>query len=346
MRSHLVSRFPALQKVPYIELCSSTTAVERLPRFSDTFGCDTWVKRDDVTSPIYGGNKTRKLEWLLGKAVALGARTLVTTGAAGSHHVIATAIHGRALGLTTHAVYVAQPNSAHVEENLGIALALGVEPHVAAHAYLVPANAAVVEAKLQLLGLHPFMIGPGGSTPLGCFGYVEGGLEIAAQIGSRQLPEPKEILVALGSGGTAAGLAIALALSGMTTRLVVVRVVNQWLSPRFWFERLVRTTVQTLRTHDNTFPDIADAALERVVHDDSQLGLGYGISTHESDAAVREAEQDGLHLETTYTGKCFAALVDRARQEKMPRLIVNTLNSRSVDIEAREIPQNLRCLLR
>src|SRR5262249_49424066 len=92
-------------------------------------GCEFWIKRDDLTASLYGGNKVRKLEPILADARARGARCLVTMGAVGSHHVLATTLYGRAAGFDVHAVLVPQPRNDHVVTNVRAGLAAGLHPH-------------------------------------------------------------------------------------------------------------------------------------------------------------------------------------------------------------------------
>ncbi len=112
--SSLSERWSRLRSLPHVPLATTPTPVERSRALSEALGSDVWVKRDDLTGTRYGGNKVRKLEYLLADAMDRRADTIVTTGAAGSHHVLATSIYGRQLGLDVHGLLVPQPKTPHV----------------------------------------------------------------------------------------------------------------------------------------------------------------------------------------------------------------------------------------
>src|SRR5690606_25476577 len=130
MPTHALSRrFPALERLPRLELATLPTPVTACAALSRALRTQVMCKRDDQTSAIYGGNKVRKLEFLLGDARAKGCDALSTVGAFGSHHVLASTIHGRALGFEVHAVLLPQPWTSHVAENLRADLAAGAVLH-------------------------------------------------------------------------------------------------------------------------------------------------------------------------------------------------------------------------
>ena len=152
----LSNRWKGLRNAPHVPLTKLPTPVEALPELSKWAGAELWVKRDDQTAVHYGGNKVRKLEYLLGEAFAHEADTLVTGGAAGSHHALATAIFGAEQGLEVHVVSMPQRYSAHVEEQLRAVLAAGAEVHpVRSPALLLPALRAVA-ARQRMRGRRPY----------------------------------------------------------------------------------------------------------------------------------------------------------------------------------------------
>ena len=221
----------------------------------------------------------RKLEYLLGEAFSHEADTLVTGGAAGSHHALATAIFGAEQGLEVHVVSMPQRYSAHVEEQLRAVLAAGAEVHpVRSPALLLPALRAVA-ARQRMRGRHPYSIPPGGSNVAGTLGYVEAGLELARQMEAGVLPEPDALVVPLGSGGTAAGLAVGLAAAGITARVIGVRVVPRALVTHARLGALIGRTVHHLRTLDERFPDVASVARSHLDIDHAEYGSGYGEPT-------------------------------------------------------------------
>ena len=224
------------------------TPVELARSVSRELGCEVYVKREDHTHPLYGGNKARKLAMLLAQARARGATDLVTVGAAGSHHVLATAIHGRALGFEVTAVLVPRPHSPEAEDALQASLLRGCR--------LIPASsewAAVPRLAHELLGLRrrgrrPFLIPPGGSSPLGGLGYVHAVEELAAQLRGGDLPEWPEVMVCvLGSGGMMAGLLAGVRAVGRPCRVVGVAIWSGWSANRVALAWMARRTLALAR---------------------------------------------------------------------------------------------------
>lgn len=302
----LFRAFPALAgAVPWWSLGRFPTRVERLHDLVSP-SVELWVKHDDESGALYGGNKVRKLEFLLGEARARGAQRLLTLGAIGSHHVLATAIYGRAAGLGVEAVVFPQPPTDHVREQM---LA-----DVAAGATLVPTRGYLgVPLALWRRRSPPGVafVPSGGSSPVGTLGYVSAGLELLEQIASGELPRPDRIYVALGSCGTAAGLLVGLAgapsLPSLEGVVLAVRVVDRVVANARATRRLAARTAALLAARGEHWFDLSRTVELRVDH--RFFGGGYGRATPASDAAVERATAVGLRLEPTYTGKAMAALL-------------------------------------
>jgi D-cysteine desulfhydrase len=348
----LFRAYPALRAaLPRHPVLRGPTPVEplRLPGFAPGA---LWIKRDERSSPSHGGNKPRKLEWILGHALARGARRLITTGGLGTNHGLATAILGREAGLATTLVLVRQPISAAVRRALLLQAAYG-----AAQVY----GANVPGAALQLLrvlgasalrGERPYLVATGGSSPRGSVGFVSAALELAAQVREGCLPAPRRLYVALGSGGTLAGLVAGVRLAGLATRVVGVLVTDILAPSPARLAALARATLRLLQRGDPGLPRRTIAGCDFEVLE-SELGPGYGAPTPAAERAVRLAAEAGLALETTYTGKCLAALLARAGEanDSAPVLFWNTCNA--VDVAARapapldpaRLPRRLRRLV-
>jgi D-cysteine desulfhydrase len=294
-----------------------------------------FVKRDECSSALYGGNKPRKLEFIIGSALARKSRRLITSGALGTHHGLATAILGRSVGLDTSLVLVPQPITPEVRESLALDAAWGAElvyaPGVPSAAY----QTVRLLVRSQLRGERPHLVWTGGNSPLGNFGFVSAALELAEQVEQGALPAPAEIYVPVGTGGTFVGLVVGLALAGLDTRVVGVLVTDILTpSPR----RLLATARATLRLMRKLDPAVPNAsfATSDFALDRSELGDGYGAPTEAARAALDLAADQGLALETTYSAKCFAALAARAKRRALPDepvLFWNTFNA--VDLVAR-----------
>ena len=316
----LAQQFPDLQaRIPWLPLGRWPTPVSRLERLGRLAGgAGLWVKRDDLSGELCGGNKVRKLEPLLGEALARGARRVLTVGGEGSNHVVACALYAREHGLGCRAVLVPQPETEHVRETRRLVRALGVEVIHCPTRLLVPARLALALAEDPA---GSFLVGPGGSSPMGTLGFVAAGLELAGQVAAGALPRPDEIVLPLGSGGTTAGLLLGLAVARLDLRVVAVRVVERPLAGATLVRRLVRRTAARLGWKGRP------GKLE-VVHD--QIGPGYGHVTPAAERAVALAQdEEGIKLETTYTGKAMAALLKRGSRGKRI-LFWNTHNSRDL----------------
>jgi 1-aminocyclopropane-1-carboxylate deaminase/D-cysteine desulfhydrase-like pyridoxal-dependent ACC family enzyme len=273
------------------------TPVERISGLSSAEPeRELWVKRDDQTHDVCGGNKVRKLEWLLADARARGARRLITIGAAGSHHVLTTTYFGRREGLDVEAVLVPQPRTEHVVEVLRASIGLGLR---AVPARSWTRGALTFALRMMTARTQSRIIPLGGSSVNGSMGYVVAARELAAQVRAGALPEPDLCIVALGSGGTAAGLAAGFAAERMKTRVVGVCVSKPAWALRLHATMLARACARRA----------ADRPLRlRLTTDSRFLGAGYGHPTRESDEATRLArETAGLELDPTYTAKAFAA---------------------------------------
>jgi len=339
----LARRFPKLSLVPHVPL-ARTTPVQRLA--IPGVASEAWVKRDDLTSARYGGNKVRKLEFLLGDARKKERDLLVASGAFGSHHVLATTLFGRQWGFDVHAVLVPQPWNDHVEENLRVGLGAGMTPHPVRSWAAVPPTQAALAATLRLEGRRPYRVAYGGSSAIGALGYVEAGLELAAQVEAGALPEPDTIFVALGSGGTAAGLAIGLAAIGVTAKVVAVRVTPSLVCNRATVAALVASTMKKIRDVEPAFPAVGRAALAQIEIDGSQFGEGYGTVDDAATEATALAAGFDLALDPTYTARAFASFLAHLRGEHAKKtLFWHTLSS--VDLapiaaEAPDVPIALR----
>jgi 1-aminocyclopropane-1-carboxylate deaminase/D-cysteine desulfhydrase-like pyridoxal-dependent ACC family enzyme len=263
-------------------------------------GALLWLKRDDVTNPLYGGNKVRKLEYLIAEARARGASRLVTVGAAGSHHVLATAIFGRQAGFEVEAVLVPQVRTEHVVEHLRADLAYGLRAVAAGSWGTVP---FLVSPRL---GRGAYFLPPGGSNVAGAMGYVAAAREIAAQVRAGELPEPDLCVVTLGSGGTAAGLAVGFALEEMRTRVLAVGVAEP-RAPLAWLTRhLARACARRMGSSNGS----AALSREGLRIDWRYLGAGYSEPTAWGERATEVAGSVGMTLDATYTAKTFAAVLD------------------------------------
>lgn len=295
----LRARFGDL-RLPWVPLGDFPTPVQPLEALSRSSGAECWVKRDDLSGARYGGNKVRKLELLLGSALARGQRGVVTIGAYGSHHALATARYGRAVGLDVTLVLYPQPITPHVLDDLLLDHATGARLVWTPHPTLAPLVARLHALRTPRTDIVP----AGGSSALGTLGYVEGALELADQVARGELPAPDYVVVAAGTCGTVAGIALGLELAGLRARVVGVRVVPAPITNELVVRRLEHMARRLLRKAGARWSRTRTVPVEIDPH---ELGAGYGVETEAARDAVARFSALGLALETTYTGKAAAA---------------------------------------
>ena len=261
----------------FLRLASWPTPLEPAPRFSGALGLgpdDLWIKRDDLTGLAGGGNKIRKLEWTVAAAIAAGADALVTTGAPQSNHARLTAAAGARLGLRVVLVFPGDPGGAQ-SGNLALDGLLGARIAWAGDVGLAEAADAVV-AQLRAQGGRPALIPFGGSSGVGARGYVACAREL-----QQQLPDLDTVVVALGSGGTMAGLVAALGpdkVLGIDTGAM-----------------------------PDPLPAVARFAAEA---GEEPVGSGYGDLVESVAAAMSLiATTEGIVLDPIYTGRALAGLI-------------------------------------
>lgn len=304
-----------LLAAPRLALATLPTPVMAAPRLSERLGVEVWLKRDDLTGVGLGGNKARKLEFLLGAMAEAGADTVVTGGGPGSNHVQITAAATARVGVACHLVLYGLPPDPE-PANLVLARRLGA--HVtftgSADRSTVDAGLEEVAATLRAQGRVPYVVGRGGATPTGCLGYVEAAFELADQLGSLRLA-PTTLFLSTGSCGTHAGLALGTALVGSPWHVIgasVSRPVAECV------ERVSGLAAAAAELIGVTPPvidvDVRDA-----------IGPGYGKASPEGRAAAAlAAETEGLLLDDTFTAKAFAVLVAEAAGVGGPVVFLHT----------------------
>ena len=345
----LFERFPRIgARFPTVALGEWPTPVQSADPAALPGPCGgLWFKRDDGCAQPYGGNKVRKLEFLLAEALARGHESVFTFGVAGSNHALATAIYAGQVGLEARLLLTPQSNSSFVGRNLLMGRWAG-----ARHLHCDDETGARRRARVLALGgpdgqRGAFAIPGGGSSPLGTVGFVNAGLELAAQVRAGLLPAPDVIYLPLGTVGTAAGLALGLAAAGLRTRLALVRVVRADIASPRRLRALYHGAARLLHRADPRFP-LAPMDRSRIELRHDFIGPGYARFTPEGMAALAHArEAFGIKLEGTYTGKAFAALLadlESGRLAGRNVLFWNTYNSHPLPQAA--LAQDYRALPR
>ena len=310
-----------LTRFPRLELIGAPTPLEYLPRLSDHLGREIFIKRDDVTPLAMGGNKLRKLEFLAADALREGADTLITAGAIQSNHVRQTAAVAAKLGL--HCVALLEnPIGTHAENYLtnGNRLLLDLfNTQVEMCDALTQPNVQLEElaTRIEAQGYRPYVIPVGGSNALGALGYVESALEIAQQC--EGAVELSSIVVASGSAGTHAGLAVGLEQLMPGAELIGVTVSRKAADQLPKVVALQQAVANSLELQ-------ATAGIQLW---DDYFAPGYGTPNDEGMEAVKLlAQLEGILLDPVYTGKAMAGLIDGINQKRFkdegPILFIHT----------------------
>jgi len=317
----LHERFPALaETLPHLPLSERPTPVRMLP------GLGIWVKEDGrFGSGGWGGNKVRKLEWLIPDARRRGGRSILTFGGLGTNWGLATALYAREHGLETALALVDQPVDDHVEAQLARLEASGARIHRTHTKRRTVAMLPWLLARNARGGHPPYLLPAGGSSAVGALGYLEAALEIAAQVEDGSLPEPAHVVVPVGTGGTAAGLALGFQLAGLRTRVVGVVVNDQLRLDGRVIARLARRAAVLLERRGARLgqlrlePDMLDLTRD-------QIGAGYGHPTEAAGNAAARAAEEGLSLDPVYTAKAMAGLLALRGEGRLgdPVLLIHT----------------------
>ncbi|MFE7776651.1 1-aminocyclopropane-1-carboxylate deaminase/D-cysteine desulfhydrase [Streptomyces sp. NPDC057445] len=334
-RPVLHRRCPGLAaSLPHLSLGERPTPVRELTGLAK--GVSLWCKDESgFGSGGWGGNKVRKLEWILPDVRRRGAGTILTVGGIGTNWGLATALYAREQGLRTALALVDQPVDDHVREQLGRLRRSGATLHFTSTKSRTLTAAPWLFLRHANRGRLPYFLPAGGSAPVGTVGYVEAAFELAEQIAAQELPEPSHVVTAVGSGGTAAGLALGLRLAGLERTRVVGVVVNDTLRlDAHAVVSLARRTEDLLRERGADLPPTRLAPGDVTMVRD-WLGLGYGHATPGALEAQRLAAAGAqLELEPVYTAKALGALLDMAADGHLgsgPVLFLQTHGPRDAD---------------
>jgi L-cysteate sulfo-lyase len=309
----------ALENLPRVTLGIWPTPLVPLPRLGAALGIDLWMKRDDCSGLALGGNKARKLEFVLGEALATGARAIVTAGPLTSNHTMMTAAAGRRLGLDVHVVLGGvQPD--RPTGNLALTHLYGAAVHFTPMDTANPsledltASRALCERLVSETG--GYWIPPGATMPSSVPGYAWCVQEVLAQTGGSWPYDA--VVVAYGTGSTSAGLLAGLALADIPATVHAVAVSSRAAMDRFTATppaALVQAAIDRYR-----WPLSLDAIDARCLWHRPEREPGYGIATEASESALRRVARDeGYLLDPTYTAKAAAALVSMVEDGSLAR---------------------------
>lgn len=301
-----------LSRFPRVRFTHSPTPLEPMENLTRLLGGpQLFVKRDDCTGLASGGNKTRKLEFLMAEARARGADTVITQGAVQSNHARQTAAAAARLGMKCEIILerrLTKPGPLYeTSGNVFLDRLFGAAiRHVPGGTDMNAALAQVAE-EVQQAGGKPYVIPGGGSNPVGALGYVNCGLELLQQANDMGV-RIDAVVLATGSGGTHAGLAVGLegANSGIRIYGICVR------HPKQKQEDDVHRLAQATADYVGVKGGVARGA---IIANSDYVGEGYGVPTPGmAEAVTLSARHEGLLFDPVYTGKGMAGMIDLIRK--------------------------------
>jgi len=299
-----------------VRLAQTPTPLQKMERLSERFGADIYFKRDDYTGTELSGNKVRKLEFLLHRAVQMGVDTVITCGGAQSNHCRATAFAAKRLGLKA-VLLLRTPDPDQppaIEANILLDyLADATVIWITPEQYQQRDHYFAWQAeKLVAAGACPYIIPEGGSNALGAWGYVAAVEELMSDVA--QLDDsgtgPTTVISAVGSGGTSAGLVLGNKLFAADFRIVGVNVCDD----RDYFQKVIGNIINDFQGRYLEQPIVSPADIEIL---DGYVGKGYALSQTQELEAIRDlARLEGVVLDPVYTGKAYYAMISEL--EKNP----------------------------
>ena len=295
-------------------LATLPTPLHEAPRLREALGgperCPRiLIKRDDLTGLAFGGNKARKLEFLVADALNQQSTVLITTGAVQSNHARMTAAAARLAGMRAALVLTSGTEQPEIQGNLLLDRLLDAEVHL-----LLPdsgkTNDEAMEALAEQLegqGERPYIIPGGGSNAIGALGYVAASLELASQL-FEMGESPRRLYYASGSRGTQAGLVLGAKLYGAPYQVYGVAVSPGAGDRSARAAAIIQQAAKLLGVE-------VQLGENDLIHDEGYVGEGYGIPTEGClEAIALLARSEALFLDPVYSGKAMAALIDHARR--------------------------------
>lgn len=339
--SPLLKRLPSLKNIPHVDILEEATevhALEKIP-LALKVPADLWIKRDDQSHLALGGNKSRKLEFLIADAKEKGAKTLVTSGNWGSNHAYSTAHAAKRFGLDVELLLGDQPVTDNVKKKLLADFSLGAKMHY--FGSQITLGLGIAKSWIRgFFNKNVYYIPPGGSSPVGNLGYANAFLELVDQLGIENMP--KRIVVPMGTAGTTAGLLFGRCLAKLEDRveIVAVGIADGPLSNRKLLVKTAKKLEDFVRKHlsKSDLKKIDDCRFEInnpfISYNGNFSEPGYGEAKEEVYRLIKlMKETEGIQLDPTYTGKAFHYLVERIKEDKKPVKTMFWMTYNSYDLQ-------------
>jgi D-cysteine desulfhydrase len=313
------------------------TPIVKVNELNDVLGIENlYIKRDDLSSDIYGGNKVRKLEFIFGDIKKRKKKTVITFGLSGSNHVLATIIYSKYLGMNCVGMLLPQPNSRYVRKTLLADVYHDGEIHENGNRFFLAFNLFfIVIKKLFKEKQLPYIIPPGGSSGLGTIGFVAAAFELSEQIARGEIKKPDIVYIPMGSTGSAAGLILGFKILGLDIKVCAVRVSDKKYANKKKLIELIKKTNKIIHKINNSIP-IVDVKEDDFIINDNQFGDGYGVFNKIVVETINLFyKKTNIILDGTYTSKTFAAIIEDKKNNKINNKVVlfwNTYNSQMVSV--------------
>jgi D-cysteine desulfhydrase len=280
-----------------LDLVQRPSPISNIEKLAELWSLDSLhIKRDDLLSPIYGGSKSRMIEYFLGQAKAQGKTSVASMGPFISHQLLGIGAYAKVLGMECRGTLVTQPDNDEIERYMELYAKADIKTIRCNKYYHVP----LAYIKTRWGKKNSFWVPPGGNDSLGVLALVDAAFEFAAQIKKGEVPMPQDIVVPTGTCATAAGLYLGFSMLNLPIRIVAVRVVPMlWTSSK----KLLRTAKKGLKVlREAGFED--EVKWGELLWVNDHADPGYGLSNKLADAAMADVENHGdFRTETTYTGK-------------------------------------------
>lgn len=315
----LFASYPELEKkIPYISFGCFPTPIQKLNKILIGHKRPTIYLKDDGvagmlqnSNPLFGGNKIRKLEFLLADAQQKNASTLLAIGASGSNSVTCTATYAHKLGLECIAQLIPQPPSKVLQRNLLLMNHYDVNFKIFDRTSL---HEIIIESFHECkknTGRYPYPIPAGESSPRGILGFVNAAFELKNQIDNKLMPEPDKIYIPLGTGGSSLGLLIGIKALNLKTKIIAVAIEPMNVDTRTeQLRKKFYATIQLIRDMDENFPaqqfDLSQLEIRYKYSGDS-----YGLATSTAQqASTIFKKRENINLDGTYTAKAADCMLE------------------------------------
>ena len=302
-----------LDSIPRISLSYLPTPLDDAPRLAKKLGLRRLlVKRDDCTTLAMGGNKVRKLEYLMADALSKGADVVLTDGGPQSNHARLTAAAANKCGIERSILFLGGPKFDRFDGNILLDIVLGAEIRFMEDATIKQMERAMADEarKLKSEGSHPYVIPIGGSTPLGALGYVQGIRELADQLGEDKSPQ---IFVSVGSAGTIAGCALGVRMFLPDAKLIGVSVARKSKPLQESAAEVANGAAKLIEVNEHFAPS-------DITINDRYYGKCYGVPSEAGNEAVlMTAQTEAIILDPIYTGKGMSGLIGMAHAGEIDR---------------------------